>query len=184
MLKNKAKLIAMFLLMFIISAFIIGSKNYANMLKENSEGVTNWKVAMKSDAKDLNDTRKISFKVQDDPNIAKGKIAPGSKAIATIEIDLRETTAPVEIVANVDKKDISSQLNLTAKIDDEEYEIGTGRTIKPENEKLFTSKDGIKVIELELEWDYEGNDDRLDTEMGIMAGNISIPVSISVSQKI
>ena len=124
------------------------------------------------------------FKVQDDQNVAKGKIAPGTKAIAKIEIDLRETTSPVKIVADVDKTNISSQFNLTAKIDNEEYEIGTEKSLNPENNSFFTSRDGIKSLELELEWDYSGNNDQIDTEMGIMGGIISIPVTIQVSQKI
>lgn len=184
MLKSKAKLFAMILLIFAILAFIIGAGFNTSYSKSDDRAITNWKIAIKSDAKDLNDTRKMNFVIQDDPNIAKGRIAPGSKAIATIEVDLRETTSPVEIITDVDKTNISSQLNLTAKIGNEEYEVGTGIIIKPENEKLFTNDDGIKVIELELEWDYEGNDDKLDTELGIMAGTISIPVTISVSSNI
>ncbi len=73
--KNRAKLIAMFFLLFVIFVFVIGTKNYADLRNKN-ESITNWKVAITSDAKDLSDTRKMSFKVQDDPNIAKGKIAP------------------------------------------------------------------------------------------------------------
>ena len=184
MLKDKAKLVALYLLIFVIFAFIISNGFSRSYSESNSEAITNWKVAIKSDAKDLNDTRKMNFVIQDDSNIAKGRIAPGSKAIATIEVDLRETTSPVEIITDVDKTNISSQFNLTANIDNEEYEIGTGMVIKPENEKLFTNDDGIKVIELELEWDYEGNDDKLDTELGIMAGTISIPVTIRVSSKV
>ena len=75
MLKSRAKLIAMSFIIFVIFAFIVSNKNYAN-LKTSNESITNWKVAITSDAKDLSDTRKMSFKVQDDPNIAKGKIAP------------------------------------------------------------------------------------------------------------
>ena len=40
------------------------------------------------------------------------------------------------------------------------------------------------MLELELEWDYSSGNDRLDTAIGIMAGTISVPVTINVSSHI
>ena len=108
----------------------------------------------------------------------------GSKAIATIEIDLRETNTPIDFAVYIDDNEITNPLKLSAKINGEEYEIGTNKVIEPNNGEYFSSKDGKNMLELELEWDYSSGNDRLDTAIGIMAGTISVPVTINVSSHI
>lgn len=56
--KSKAKLIAMTFIIFVISIFFINS-NFATQI--NNEEVTDWKVSITSDTKDLKDTQEISF---------------------------------------------------------------------------------------------------------------------------
>ncbi len=108
----------------------------------------------------------------------------GSKAIATIEIDLRETNTPIDFAVYIDDNKITNPLKLSAKIDGEEYEIGTSKVIRPNNGEYFSNKDGKSMLELELEWDYSSENDKLDTAMGIMAGTISVPVTINVSSHV
>ncbi len=184
MLKSKAKLIALAFVIFAISFIALNSTNYAAYLKSNNEGITNWKVAITSDAKDLKDTRKIKFELEDNPNIAKGKIAPVSKAKAKIEIDCKNTNVPIEILATADETEITNPLKLSAKIDDEEYILGTSKIFELEDGKIFTDENGKKTLTLELAWDYNGGNDNLDTTLGIIGGKISIPVTINVKQHI
>ncbi len=176
---NKARLIAMTSIIFVISIFCI-NKNFAK--SANSEEVTDWKVAITSDAKDLKDTQEITFKVQDNPNVAKGKIAPGCKAISTITIDLEGTKVPVDILAKVNTSNLKKVFKLTAKLDGEEYCLGTTQTIELQNNSSFTRENGKKILTLELEWKNGNNEE--DTKIGIMGEKIKLPVEINVTQHI
>ena len=147
--KSKAKLIATAFIVFVISIFFINS-NFATQI--NNEEVTDWNVAITSDTKDLEDTQEISFKVQDNANVVSNKIAPGVKAIATIEVNVVGTKFPVEITLNADDAYLNNSFKLTAKLDDEVYSLGTTKVFELQKGSAFTESNGKKIFKLELEW--------------------------------
>lgn len=181
MLKSKAKMIAMTLIILGCSIFIM-NQNLAN--QNNSKEIQDWKVKMTSDTKELKDTREIGFKVEDNANVVNGKIAPGIKAIATIEIDLIGTKVPVDISCNINDMNVLNFFKLTTKLDGEIYNSKTIKTIKLPRNSEFTEENGKRVLTLELEWqNYEMNSE-VDTEIGKIGGTIKIPVTINVRQHI
>lgn len=181
MCKSKAKLIAMIFMILIFSILFI-TNTFAGL--RNSIEESEWKIAITSDTKDLNDTREIKFKVEENDNVAKGKIAPGVKAVAKAEIDLTGTKVPVEIMVLVDTLNKYSGMKLTAKLDGENYTIGTSKVIELENNSMFTKENGKKVLELELEWIGGENNNQYDTEIGMYEDTIEFPITINVSQHI
>lgn len=181
MFKSKVKLITIAFMIFVISLLYVNN-NYAKIGYSDNDEITNWHVVITSDTKDLKDTKEISFKVQESPNVAKGKIAPGLKALATIEIDIRKTKVPVDIKAIVDDTELQDCFKLTAKLDGKKYELGTTETVELENNKEFTEENGKKLLTLEIEW--SDNDSEMDTMIGSTIDKISLPVEISVIQHI
>ena len=147
--KSKAKLIAMTFSIFVISIFFINN-NFATVA--GNEEITDWKVTITSDTKDLEDTQEISFKVQDNANVVSNKIAPGVKAIATIEVNVVGTKFPVEITLNADDAYLNNSFKLTAKLDDEVYSLGTTKVFELQKGSAFTESNGKKIFKLELEW--------------------------------
>ena len=184
MFKSNAKLIVMAFIIFVISLLFINN-NYAKYVNvEKNNEITDWKVTITSDTKELKDTQKISFKVKDNPNVVNGKIAPGLKAIATVQIDLIGTKVPVDICAIIDDTTLNNTFKLTTKLDGENYTSGTTKTIELENNSVFTKENGNKIIILELEWINDDNNNKNDTILGIMGGEIEIPITINVKQNL
>lgn len=182
MFKSKIKLIVITFILFAISLVFINN-NYASYMavRKNNE-VTDWKVAITSDTKDLEDTQKIDFKVENNSNVAKGKIAPGLKAIASVNIDLIGTQGPVDIYATIDDTSLKDTFRLTTKLEGESYTSGEIRTIEIDNKSVFTKENGNKILILELEW--LDNDNENDTILGMNGETITVPVTIRVSQHI
>ena len=126
----------------------------------------------------------MCFEIEDNPNVAKGKIAPGSKGKSTIEVDITKTRFPVEIEALVDESNLPKCFNLIAKLDGEEYEFGTIKTIELGNNTEFTLENGKRIFTFELEWVNDEKNNELDTMIGRNLEEIRIPITIRVSQHI
>lgn len=180
MYKSKTRLVVVTFIIFVISVLLMNNSFAKNSI--NNSEITDWKVVITNDTKDLKDTKEISFKIQDNPNVVAGKIAPGVKAVADIEVDLTDTKVPVDIITTVDDSELFKGLQLTAKIDNENYELGTTKTIELENKSGFTQKNGKKIITLELKWENNSND--LDTIIGTLGGSIKLPITVEVKQHI
>lgn len=182
MFKSKTKLVVTTFILFVIPLLFI-SNNYANyMLIGKDNEIADWKVTITSDTKDLEDTQKIDFKVEDNSNVVKGKLAPGLKATANVEIDLTGTKVPVDISATIDDTALNETFRLTAKLDGKDYKTGTIKTIQIENNSSFTKENGNKILALELEW--INNDNKNDTILGMVGQTITVPVRINVRQHI
>lgn len=184
MFKGKAQLIATAFIIFVVSLLFINN-NYARYINvgKNDE-ITDWTVTITSDTKDLKDTQKINFKVEDNPDVVTGKIAPGLKAVANVAINLVGTKVPVDISAIIDDTTLNNQFKLTTKLDGENYISETTKTIRLENNSAFTKENGNRILTLELEWINDDMENKNDTILGIMAGTIKVPVTINVKQHI
>jgi len=149
--------------------------------KENLQ-VEGWNVKITSDTKDLTskDTQDIIFKVQDNPNVLPGKMAPGCVATATINLDLTGTKYPVDFTLQVDME-LPHNFCLSVKIDGELYTLGEKILIEPVNGKVFTDEDGTKEIVSTLVWESD-DDTNQDNMMGVFNEKISIPFSWKIEQ--
>ena len=165
--KSKANV---FVTAFIIILISFTSSNY--VYAKNSEIKDNWNVTITNDAKDISDTHKIKFEVQKNKNVVLGKIAPGMKATAEIEINLQKANGFVDIELEIDDSKLNDVFSLNTKFNDE--------NLSSKNKKKVKAGKIEKVL-LELIWN--GNDLE-DTEIGINTASIEIPVKIKVLQHI
>ena len=174
MLKFK-KLIFTSLLYATTLIFIIGIYNsivFAHNGDKNES--SDWNVRIINGTKDLNNeyAEEVLFEVQDNPNVVKGKMAPGSVAIANIEVDLSQNKYVVDFDMNADLSKLPNCFKLTAKIDGSEYTLGENKT--------FEAEAGVKSITLTLTWENGDN----DTLVGFNIDQIRIPVMINVAQHV
>ena len=112
--KSKANV---FVTAFIIILISFTSSNY--VYAKNSEIKDNWNVTITNDGKDINDTHKIKFEVQKNKNVVLGKIAPGMKATAEIEINLQKVNGFVDIELEIADSELNDVFLLNAKFNDE-----------------------------------------------------------------
>ena len=106
-----------FVTAFIIILISFTSLNY--VYAKNSEIKDNWNVTITNDGKDINDTHKIKFEVQKNKNVVLGKIAPGMKATAEIEINLQKANGFVDIELEIDDSKLNDVFSLNTKFNDE-----------------------------------------------------------------
>ena len=165
--KSKANV---FVTAFIIILISFTSSNY--VYAKNSEIKDNWNVTITNDAKEINDTHKIKFEVRKNKNVVLGKIAPGMKATAEIEINLQKANGFVDIELEIDDSKLNDVFSLNTKFNDENL-------FSKNKKKVKAGK--IEKVLLELIWN--GNDLE-DTEIGINTASIEIPVKIKVLQHI
>lgn len=165
--KSKANV---FVTAFIIILISFTSSNY--VYAKNSEIKDNWNVTITNDAKEINDTHKMKFEVQKNKNVVLGKIAPGMKATAEIEINLQKVNGFVDIELEIDDSKLNDVFLLNAKFNDENLSSKSKK-------KVNAGK--IEKVLLELIWNGK---DIEDTEIGINIASIEIPVKIKVLQHI
>ena len=160
--------------------FLQGSFNVVSVAKENDE----YNAKITENTKDLasKDTEEIKFIVQENPNIAKGKLAPGGIAIATIDLDLNEAISPVDFKLDVVDK-IPQNFKLTASVDGENYKIGETKLFNLEKEDEF-GNNKTKIVTLKLEWNDEENSNQLDTFIGATNDFLNIPIKWEAKQHI
>ena len=155
-----------------IIALLISFATLKNVYAKNNEIADNWEVTITNDAKEINDTRKIKFEVEKNKDVVPGKIAPGIKATAEIDINLEKINGFADIEIELDDSKLNKAFSLNTKFNSES--IST--------KKIESVKAGrIEKVLLELIWN--GNDIE-DTQIGINTQSIEIPVKIKVLQHI
>ena len=165
--KSKTKVFVITIIALFIS---IATLKY--VYAKNNEIADNWEVTITNDAKEINDTRKIKFEVEKNKDVVPGKIAPGIKATAEIDINLEKINGFVDIEIELDDSKLNKAFSLNTKFNSES--IST--------KKIESVKAGrIEKVLLELIWN--GNDIE-DTQIGINTQSIEIPVKIKVLQHI
>ena len=155
-----------------IIALLISFATLKNVYAKNNEIADNWEVTITNDAKEINDTRKIKFEVEKNKDVVPGKIAPGIKATAEIDINLEKINGFADIEIELDDSKLNKAFSLNTIFNSES--IST--------KKIESVKAGrIEKVLLELIWN--GNDIE-DTQIGINTQSIEIPVKIKVLQHI
>ncbi|HCC04148.1 MAG TPA: hypothetical protein DEP51_04755, partial [Clostridiales bacterium] len=158
----------LFVTAFIFMIISLTTLNY--VYAKNNVIMNKWNVTITNGAKDINDTHMIKFEVKRNNDVVLGKIAPGMKATAEIDIDLQKINGFVDIEIEFDNSKLNDIFSLNVKFDDE--------YLSSKNKKKVKAGKIQKVL-LELIWD--GNDLE-DTELGINTDSIEIPIKIKVLQ--
>lgn len=160
----------LFVTAFIFMIISLTTLNY--VYAKNNVIMNKWNVTITNGAKDINDTHMIKFEVKRNNDVVLGKIAPGMKATAEIDIDLQKINGFVDIEIEFDNSKLNDVFLLNAKFNDE--------NISSKSKKKVNAGKIEKVL-LELIWNGK---DIEDTEIGINIASIEIPVKIKVLQHI
>lgn len=156
MCKQEMKTISVaFVLIFIFIIFM--NISYANGNCEDKIRVT-----ITNDNKEISDTHEIIFKTEKNPNVVTNKLAPGTKAIAEIEILIEKTQKPIDLYFNIDDNELNEEFRIRGMIGEKEY---------LSNESIRLKQDEKIKLTLELEWLGNGRGENI--------GNlIEIPLAI------
>ncbi len=160
----------LFVTAFIFMIISLTTLNY--VYAKNNVIMNKWNVTITNGAKDINDTHMIKFEVKRNNDVVLGKIAPGMKATAEIDIDLQKINGFVDIEIEFDNSKLNDIFSLNVKFDDEYLSSKNKKKVKAGK---------IQKVFLELIWD---ENDLEDTELGINTDSIEIPVKIKVLQHI
>ena len=135
-------------------------------------------VKITSGTKDLTskNTEEIYFEVQDNPNVAKGKLAPGGIATATLNLQLNEITNPVDFKLDIEKN-LTDNFELKIKVNGKQYKVGEKITFNPEERN-------VNEIKLILEWKDTENTNDLDTVIASTNNRIIVPIKWEISEHI
>ena len=85
MYKSKVRKITITFIIFLI-CLLFNNFNLANVF--NNKEAKDLKVEISAFTNDFENTQMLKFEVEDNPNVVKGKMAPGSKAHANMKINL------------------------------------------------------------------------------------------------
>lgn len=160
----------LFVTAFIFMIISLTTLNY--VYAKNNVIMNKWNVTITNGAKDINDTHMIKFEVKRNNDVVLGKIAPGMKATAEIDIDLQKINGFVDIEIEFDNSKLNDIFSLNVKFDDEYLSSKNKKKVKAGK---------IQKVFLELIWD---ENDLEDTELGINTDSIEIPIKIKVLQHI
>ncbi len=149
--------------------------------------VAKWVVNIKNGDSPISENQNVAFVLEANENVKEGKIAPSSKASATITVDMTGTEVAALLTATIDSSslatvfgDAASRVELKMSVDGTEYSSGDSAEI------ALADVSKVHNVVLTLEW-TENNDSAKnaeDTTVGVNGKNITLPVTITVTQKV
>ena len=192
---KKSTITAIIVLLMILTIclyFISGT--YARYADEYSGQTTvdvaKWAVSVTDGTEALTNNFTLPFTVETNANVVEGKIAPGSTAKATIELDLTGTEVAVDFEATIDEDELATvfgdsaeDVNLTTSITGAATS-GATTTINLPSGQAFDASNGKVKIELTLEWTNNDSNNLSDTKIGNAGETFHIPDDITVQQHI
>ena len=174
MYKSKVRKITITFIIFFI-CLLFNNFNLAKVFNNNKEA-KDLKVEISAFTNDFENTQMLKFEVEDNPNVVKGKMAPGSKAHANMKINLEGFKDSVDILVEVDKSYLYDNFEFTSKINGNNYEVGTIQNIKID--------EVYKEIDLSFELEWDNYNSKLNTIIGSEKNEIEVPFVIKVMQHI
>ena len=129
----------------------------------------------------------VPLTISDDSCVAPGKLAPGTTALASFDID--PTGVEVSFEYDIELGNIvgaPEALDIIVKVNDTQIEAVAGKysgvKLLP-SDVAMTASDKLNVA-VEIDWDNSEINNNNDTLVGLMAGTLSLPVDITVRQHI
>ena len=187
MTKTSRKVIVFMIMLMIVSLYFVSGTyaRYTSSISGNAKVSTaNWAVAFKQGDAAITDITKLTFTVQNNPNVVPGKIAPSVTAEATINLDLTGTEVAVDYTAKIDTDALSTVFgasadDVTVTVDGQDSATGT---VSLKDNAAFTLENGIVPIKIAITWN---NDDANNATDANVAGNdLTLPVTLTVQQHI
>lgn len=187
--------IALLIILTVCLYFISGTyARYADSRSGNAQvSVAKWEVSITDGESPLNNQFKLPFTVQENANVVSGKIAPGTTATATIDLDLTGTEVAVDFEATISEENLSTVFGESA--DDVKVTTAvTGATSGgtsgvttiqlPGDGQAFTQGNGKIEITITLTWTNNDEHNTSDTTVGKAGSTLDIPVTLTLKQHI
>ena len=184
--------IALLIILTVCLYFISGTyARYADSRSGNAQvSVAKWAVSITDGESPLNNDFTLPFTVQENENVIAGKIAPGTTATATIELDLTGTEVAVDFEATVDKQNLATvfgdsadDVKVTTAVTGAATSESTTTIALPEGQ-AFTSENGKIEITITLTWTNNDEHNTSDTTVGKAGSTLDIPVNLTLKQHI
>lgn len=190
-------MIVMLMLLTVVLYFISGTyARYADSRSgKTTVSVAKWQVAITDGTDALENNFTLPFTVEENDNVVEGKIAPATKATATIELDLTGTEVAVDFGAVVtdtalatlfgassDKVKLSTEVKGATESATSNADGTT--TIALPNGQAFSGENGKITITITLTWENDDTFNTSDTAVGTTAGTLEIPVELTLEQHI
>ena len=180
-LKKKILIIALVLLDICIC--FIGGQTYSKYKAEvkGKEGtqIAGWNFNVNGESRELKSINLMQTCKQE--TLTNGKIAPGTAGYFDIIIDTANSDVGINYQV-VFENEQGKPTNLTFTYQDKKYKnikelenILTGTINANESEK-------IKVITIDWQWNYETNDNQIDTQDGLNLKNYNFDIIVTGSQ--
>ena len=193
---KKSSITAIIVLLMVLTVclyFISGT--YARYADEYSGtakvDVAKWNVQMTDGKSALENTFELPFVVESNTNVVADKIAPGSTATATMELDLTGTEVAVDFEATIDDAkiaeifgDSADAVELTTSVEGAATSTSATTIALPKNGQAFDSSNGKVIVKLTLTWTNDDLNNASDTVVGETGSTLEIPVDITVQQHI
>lgn len=159
--------------------------------------IAKWAVKVnETDITSATSTFDLTFTAEN-ANTVPGKVAPGGKAVANVEIDLTGTEVSVDFDCALDAagKEILKTAFGDNYADKVTVAVGTptlsdgaaNMTIDAANKAVTvgsSAMSGKVIVPITLTWTNADANDAADTATGVVGSTVQIPVSLSVKQKI
>lgn len=186
----KKKLWIVVIILIFVSIYLISS-SYA-LFESDSNGLINsdigeWTIKLNDYL--ISDTSEVSFDVDnfqyaESTHTADDYIAPGRNGYFDVVLDPKGTQVAVKYDISLDMENTyADNISLNVNVSDGQDVVQTAENTYSgvfslediENEETITLRIGI-------EWLNHVNYDASDTQLGLTGGNISIPVTVNVTQ--
>ena len=186
MTKTTRKLIVFMIMAILVSLYFVSGTyaRYTSSVTANAKVSTaNWNVAFKQGNAAVTKDTVLTFEVQENTNVVNGKIAPGTTATATINLDLTGTEVAVDYTASIDAKALKDSLGDNVKVTVNNSESATG-TVGINDDGTALVDESVEIL-ISITWEDKNTESANATDTGAAnQTNLTLPVTLTVEQHI
>lgn len=190
---KKGRTIAIALAAVLVAAGIslVTYARYANneLGGNGSVSVAKWNVSVTDGTTEQSATQGVTFNVTANENVSTGYMAPGSTATAQLVLDPTGSQVAIDYTISITETDLQavgmSISSVTAKIGSSPVTLTNTNGVYSGNLTLSQVEAGANVtFTVVVQWVNNEANNATDTQTGIAAQTITIPVTVTAKQHI
>lgn len=184
---RSSRKVIILMIMFILVALYFVSGTYArytSSITANAKVSTaNWAVAFKKGSDAITKDTVLTFEVQKNANVVNGKIAPGTTATATINLDLTGTEVAVDYTASINAEALEETLGENVKVTVNNSDSATG-TVNINNDGTALDKNSVEIL-ISITWVDNNTAEANESDISAAGQtDLVLPVTLKVEQHI
>lgn len=189
--KNTIKTIMVALVLLVVSLYFITgtyARYYEEFTGDTKANIAKWAVALKDKDDAAVAIKDLKFVVQSNTNVVEKKLAPNVTLKGTVKIDLTGTEVAAQYKAVVDKSAIADFFG--ASKDDISVTVSGATEGEFVDANGFSTSSGytgdtaVQTVDIVIAWTNNDQHNSSDTTVGKTAGSVTLPVTLTVQQKI